>query len=87
MESAQDVEPMQGLIVGVTAMQITSITHHRSRMTADDVVSIRVAVSLGVRVRYLARVTGIPRSTVHNIAIGKHHPGVWSERLSIYEDA
>lgn len=86
MESAQDVEPMQGLIVGVTAMQITSITHHRSRMTADDVVSIRIASALGVRVRHIARVTGVPRSTVHSIVVGKHHAQVWSERLSVYED-
>lgn len=86
MESAQDVEPMQGLIVGVTAMQITSITHHRSRMTADDVVSIRIAAAMGVRVRHIARVTKIPRSTVHSIVTGKHHAQVWSERLSVYED-
>lgn len=69
------------------ANMITAQTHHRSQLTADDVASIRIASMLGVRIRHLARQTGLPKSTVWNVASGFSHAMVWSERLSIYEDA
>ena len=68
-------------------MQVKTRTGGRSRLTADDVVSIRIAVQLGLHIRHVARMCGLPKSTVHNIASGHSHPYVWSERLSIYEDA
>lgn len=60
---------------------------NRTSLKPDDIVSIRIAVRLGVRIRYISRMTGIPRMTVFKIAAERNHVQVFSETLSLFEDA
>ena len=55
-------------------------------LSDDDIVSIRIAASLGLRIRHLSRLTGVHRATVHRIARRKTHIEAWSPALSPFED-
>lgn len=81
-----DARQMVVLFVGGGIGMLNQSTNPRSRLTADDVVSVRIAVKLGIRVRHIARVTKLPVMTVSDIARGVCHAYVWSDRLSPYED-
>lgn len=67
-------------------MQLTS-KPYKSNLTADDIVSIRIARRLGITVRHISRITCIPLVTVCRITTEQTHCSVISTRLSIYEDA
>ena len=56
----------------------------RSRLTPNDVVSIRLGYQLGLPIRYIARNAGLPPMTVLYIAHERTHVAITSP-LSIYE--
>jgi hypothetical protein len=60
---------------------------NRTKLTVDDVVSIRIARRLGVTVRHIARVSNVSLAVVCRITTEQAHVQAWSTRLSIYEDA
>jgi len=67
-------------------MQLTS-KPYKSNLSADDIVSIRIARRLGITVRHIARITRLPLVTVCRITTEQTHCSVISATLSIYEDA
>jgi hypothetical protein len=67
-------------------MQLTA-KPYKTSLTADDIVSIRIARKLGLGVRCIARITGKPQATICKITTEFHHVSVYSETLSIFEDA
>lgn len=66
---------------------LLTVKPYKTDLTADDIVSIRIARKLGIGIRHIARVTGRSRTTIHNITSERHHVTVVSTTLSIYEDA
>lgn len=78
--------PMVVMYVGGGRRMLQTKPKSRHKLTADDIVSIRIAVKIGIPVRHIARMTCKPAMTISAIASGAIHAYVWSERLSQFED-